>query len=190
MVPYLVLVAATWALSLVVGAALFWGTLMSPWTGLIGHVSNWLIQFEPVARRYGVSRSFCGECADEYLFTVQILGALLAIYLGTLAFWTLGVRRVRRAAGAVRGPDQTTNKATISLLGLSAVLAAMIWSMLFWPDFARPSAMSPSNNVYSLYGFSLIFLVSTAFHILVTLIMACCLIWVHRDGWIRTGSAR
>jgi hypothetical protein len=187
-VPYLVLVAATWVLSLVVGAVLFWGITMSPWTGLIGHVSNWVIQFDPVARRYAVSQSFCGECADEYLFTVQIIGALLAFYFGTLAFWTISVRRLGRAKSSAGSSDQTRSKVTIRLLGLSVVFAATIWSLLFWPDLARPSAISPSSSIYSMYGFSLIFMVSTAFHVLVTLIMACCVIWGHRYGWIKTGS--
>lgn len=173
---YIYLVAATYVLSLVLGAVAAWMITVSPWGGPMHYLANWLLEFEAVKSRYDLSVSFCGYCGDLYLLTAEFFLVLTMFYLSVLAYEVIGSWFKDQKILVSSEPAGKLLKIIWLLLFLSALFFGMLWSLLFLPGFARPSHFSPSSSEFSMFGFTLIFLTTTAFHILALTIAALVLI--------------
>jgi hypothetical protein len=175
---YVILVSTTFVIALILGAISAIMAPLSPWDAPLNYITSWLIRFDLVSVRYSGSVNFCGDCGDLYLLTVEFFLLLTIFYLVVLAHAILRGGYHEEKTIAVNDPPQKTMKAFVMLALASCIMIGIIWSLLFSNMF-MPSSISRSNSDYSMFGFTLIFLVSVAFHAIILCVMAFAVIMEH-----------
>lgn len=144
---------------------------LDPWNPLISSVSEYLLSFKIIQTRYELSVTFCGPCGDRYLLTAGFFILLSIIYsLVVLAALLRGIFLIGRDDGS--GYSRKAMKKAASICFLAAgVFFFVAWALLFLPDMAKPSSVTPSYSDYTMFDFKLVLLISVFFHVFVLFLM-------------------
>jgi hypothetical protein len=170
---YMILIPITFVSSLIFGIFMVWVPSLSPWLSYLSPVSEAILQLSSVRQRYEISTEFCGECGDRYLLTLELFLLMASAY--TALFCFIFLRRVMQNSAVFLDQESIEKPLKAQLakaLGTSLLfclaLGAVLWSLLFSPDFSRPKG---SASDYSMFNFGLLFIVNIAFHIILVFIV-------------------